>query len=324
MEYVIGIDAGGTSTEALLSQTDGTLLALVKAGPGNLQRLGMDGFLAQISELVDQLRASIPPTGSLTRIEIGAAGLARDSEQSKLMQRLSQSRIAASYGVQADSQIALFAGTLGRPGLIVIAGTGSIVDGIDGQGKRHRCGGWGYLMGDEGSGYHIGKMALQAAAQAADGRGPRTSLLPRLLQHFGVDEPWQLIEAVYRPPLTPTEVAKLAALVGEEAAQGDGVAKKIIAVAARELARQISTVAGNLGLPPGSLSAFYAGGLFSMGELLLKPLMEELSELQPGLDLAPLPYPPVMGAALLAISHSKDLTEAIIHQARNTAKEFHL
>ena len=106
-----------------------------------------------------------------------------------------------------------------------------------------------------------GKMALQAAAQAADGRGTSYfPLLPRLLQHFGVDEPWQLIEAVYQPPLTPTEVAKLAALVGEEAAQGDGVAKKIIAVAARELARQISTVAGNLGLPPGSLSAFYAGG----------------------------------------------------------------
>ncbi len=324
MEYVVGVDAGGSSTKALLAAADGEIVQYAQSDAANLQRIGAAGLTDRVARLVNQMTHLLPPGACLARLEIGAAGLDRQAEREELLSHLQAAGLASSYGLQSDSLIALYGGTLGEPGLIVIAGTGSIVDGIDGGGRRHRVGGWGHLMGDEGSGYYIGRRALQAAVRAADSRGPATSLVSRVLEHFGASQPQDLIPAVYRPLLQPNQVAKLARLVGTEAAAGDSVALQIISEAAYELALAAATVAGKLGEDPQSLLAFAAGGLFNLGSLLFEPLQANLEKMLPGLLLRPLPYPPVVGATLLALSRAGGLTTAVLTNVQRRTAELQL
>lgn len=299
--YVIGIDAGGSTTQACLASSNGTILAARQAGTGNVQAIGIEGFVETVSQLVQDLcKAANVPRSAIRRIEIGAAGLDREREKEKVLSALSSTGLAESFGIQADSLIALYAGTMGEPGIVLIAGTGSIADGINACGTRCRVGGWGYLLGDEGSGYAIGRAALQAVARAADGRGRKTRLIQRILSHFQVASPSDLIGAVYHPPLSPRDVAALAVFVGEEAAKGDQPAREILEEAAEELALAVYTVAARLEIAAQPLTVHLAGGLFKMGPPLLDPLKAAIAKYLPLASLSILPNP-VIGALMLAL-----------------------
>jgi len=187
----------------------------------------------------------------------------------------------------------------GGPGVIVIAGTGSIAYGKDAAGQQARSGGWGYAMGDEGSGYDIGRQALMAAARMEDGRGPHTSLLAALLDHFQLASLWEVRTALYGGKISRPQIAALAPLVFQACRQGDEAAQWIVDQAACHLAQLATAVLGRLCWEePAYVTP--VGGVFQAGETIMNPFQTKLKARCPDARVVPTRYPPVIGALLLA------------------------
>ena len=150
----------------------------------------------------------------------------------------------------------------GRCGVCLIAGTGSIALGRDQTGRQARTGGWGHIVGDEGSGFDIGRRALQAVLRAADGRGPQTTLQEALLRAWGLASPPELMGRVYPASgqVVVPDIADLAGLVFAQAAAGDPVARRIVDRAAGELTTAVLAVIADLSFP-GAVPLAVTGGV---------------------------------------------------------------
>src|SRR5205085_2564078 len=198
-ELYLGIDGGGTHTVALLAGYGGAILGRGAAGPSNRQAGGAGRALAALDEAVRAAFAAAGRTrGPVASACLGLAGADRPEDQAVIREWAERVRLAGQVEVTSDAAILLAAGTPEGWGLVLIAGTGSIAFGRAADGRRARAGGWGHLLGDEGSAYALVMAALQAVARAADGRGPATGLTERLLARLGVSQPQGLITAVYR------------------------------------------------------------------------------------------------------------------------------
>ena len=147
-----------------------------------------------------------------------------------------------------DALVALEAGAPGKPGVVIISGTGSIAYGRNGEREAARAGGWGYVLGDEGSGYWIGRAALRAVLREADQRGPETALTPLLLKYFGIEAAQGLLHEVYSGNLRPSAIGALAQWVESAFREGDSAAIGILRGAANELEASGLSVARRLGL----------------------------------------------------------------------------
>lgn len=160
-----------------------------------------------------------------------------------------------------DAVVALVAGAPEGVGIVLVAGTGSIAYGIDPAGKTARAGGWGYLLGDEGSAFWLGHAAVRRGIRAADGRGPATALYDRIRERVGVEEPSGLVKWFYDQELSRNRVAELAGLVEEAAGEGDAAAEALLDEAAQHLARAAQAVAARLDFPS-PYPLVLAGGAF--------------------------------------------------------------
>ena len=292
---VLGIDAGGTRTVCLLADEDGAPLAEARGPGANLQSAGELEVEKVLHDLIDRVQGAGPPPAVVC---LGMAGVdrARDADIVRgILQRIGQ---RARIVVVNDALIALEAGVPGRPGTVVIAGTGSIAYGRDGLGRGARAGGWGYVLGDEGSGYWLGRLALRAVVRAADGRGEPTALTERVLAHYGVKEPRDLVREIYEGGTKPSAIAALAREVGAAAAAGDRVAAHLVSVAAKELAGAVLSVARRLSIE--SETVVLAGGTLLGLELLRRHLTEELAACLPSTPVVPLAVEPAQGAVHLA------------------------
>jgi N-acetylglucosamine kinase-like BadF-type ATPase len=172
--------------------------------------------------------------------------------------------------VTGDAEPVLAAGASDSCGIALICGTGSFAWGRNGAGETARCGGWGYLVGDEGSGYAIARAGLVAAFRAADGRGPDTSLLPAFLHHFRADSAAALVPHLYAPEMTRQRLAGLGKIVFA-AVHEDAVARSIITAAAGDLAELVAALARRLGFSQGAFPLAVTGGV-----ALHQPLLHEL------------------------------------------------
>jgi N-acetylglucosamine kinase-like BadF-type ATPase len=203
--------------------------------------------------------------------------------------------------LETDARVALAGATGNEPGVVIIAGTGSIACGINARGRFARAGGWGPTMGDEGSGAYIGRRALEAVVMAYDYRGQPTTLMDPVLRHFGVSTPPELPPVIYDAPAdVPGRIAQLSHLVVEAARQGDQVASQILSDAAAELAKAAIAVIEQLRMERDSFRLAYVGGVFEAGHLVLDSLREEVHRVAPGAIVAPPLESPVLGAARLA------------------------
>ena len=177
IKYVIGVDGGGTKTEAVLVDTMGNVLSRVRGGSSNFQALGPDKLKEVLSSLLHEiLRKATVPVSNVSKIYLGLAGAGRESDQQEIRQIFSDTEFKGLIEVNSDAIIALAGAFSNQPGIILIAGTGAICFGKNSQGDIIRSGGWGYLLGDEGGGYYIGKRAIIASLKDFDGRGEKTSL----------------------------------------------------------------------------------------------------------------------------------------------------
>ena len=177
-KVLIGADVGGTKTAVAVSR-DGKIVGRAD-GPGAAVRPGR--ALASSSTIAEVVRQALSAAGLLLGdvLVVGAAGVGREPEREELRKALRGENVASSVVVTTDIEIALTAAFADGPGIVVSAGTGSVAVGRDRTGKRHRIGGYGWQMGDEGSGYAIGRASLGAVSRAVDDRSPKTALSDRL------------------------------------------------------------------------------------------------------------------------------------------------
>jgi N-acetylglucosamine kinase-like BadF-type ATPase len=205
-----------------------------------------------------------------------------------------------------DALVALEAGAPGDPGVVIVSGTGSIAYGRNASGEAARAGGWGYVLGDEGSGYWIGRAALRAVLREADRRGPKTALTPLLLRHFGVAQAQNLIHEVYHSNLKPHAIGALAQCVHAAHADGDAVAVGILDGAADELEGSGVSVARRLRLVGEAFQFILSGGIFRAVPWLREELERRLPIAIPHSTVSLLEREPAAGAVAFAIQEARD------------------
>jgi N-acetylglucosamine kinase-like BadF-type ATPase len=300
--HVLGIDAGGTKTLCFLADADGRLLGEGRAGGANLKAEGELAVEKVLHAVMDQALGERSP--DVAAICLGMAGADRDDEKAlvrDIMRRIgARSRVV----VVNDALVALVAGVGDASGVVIICGTGSIAYGRSGD-RAARAGGWGHVLGDEGSGYWIGRHALRAVSRAADGRGPATSLTVRVLGHFAVATPSDLIAEVYDRQLRHHAVAQLARLVQHARDEGDEVATQILEQAAHELVRAGRSVVERLRLHEEAVQFVLAGGVFTGVPWLAEELKRRLPAIAPLGQVKRLAVEPALGAVRIALAEAK-------------------
>lgn len=263
---LVGADVGGTKTAAAVMR-NGAIVGRAD-GPGAAIRPGR--ALASAATIADTVRRALSAAGVLQGdvLVVGAAGAGRATEARELQQALRAEAVAHTVVVTTDIAIALDGALGAGAGIVLAAGTGSIAIARDGTGASVRAGGHGWQMGDEGSGYAIGRAALGAVSRAADGRGAETTLSTRLLDATRSGDFDGLVR--WTASAGPPEVAALAPYVLAAAADGDATARAIVHYAAEELAGLVLHLRRKLGVE--------APAVALTGGLLTNPFLREALE----------------------------------------------
>jgi N-acetylglucosamine kinase-like BadF-type ATPase len=296
---VAGADVGGTKTTVAVAATDSGQALARATGPGAALRPGR--ALASSATIAELVRRALGDAGQLTAdvLVVGAAGAGREPERDELHAALRSEGLAKTVVVTTDVEIALLAAFGEGPGIVVSAGTGSIAVARDRAGTLHRLGGYGWQMGDEGSGYAIGRAALGAASRARDGRSPATALESRMLEAARCSDFDALIR--WAAAATPGEVASLAPHVLDVAAAGDLVAQGIADYAAREISLLALLIAERMP-DDGPTPVALTGGLLETIPTLRRAVLAKLAD-QPSLRPLGDPVDAVLGAIALALRH---------------------
>lgn len=304
MEYVIGIDGGGTKTAAVILDTAGRIHGYGEGGPSTY---------GIVSEAVT--RESIETAAKIACREAGlstpvfAAAFLGLGNVVSALDRSAVRAIAASLelapveriGVDHDCRIALSGGLSGRPGIVLIAGTGTSCFGMDDQQQTWRAGGWGPLIDDEGSSYWLGIQAMRAAILDYDKRGEPTLLGQMVQEHMQLKEMNELMNRLYAAGMTRTDIAALAPLVFEAAGLNDLVAMRIIQSGCLSMASCVETVAHRLRMDPRQSELAVVGGLTRAGDALMQPLTNAVLNRLPGYRIILAELSPAIGAGILAL-----------------------
>lgn len=317
MSYIFGIDGGGTKTICLLMDENKLVLGRGEAGPSNYQTVGIETAKQSIQLAIEQaiLSAKIGANSNLNieAICLGLAGVARPKDieivqffvqNLQLTHDLPITQLwqPKNIVVCSDCAIALVGGIGHSSGIAVISGTGSIVFGQNRQGITKRVGGWGYLLGDEGSGYDIAIQGLQAALKFYDGREDFTALAEKFQVHLGLKNLEELVEVVYRRGWGVKEIAGLAPIVDRAAAEGDRVADDIINSAVAELTFSTKIAISALFNPTEEFEIAIVGGVWG-GEANCRGRFEAaISAIAPKAKVISPRYEPAFGAGLLALN----------------------
>jgi len=278
MSLYIGIDGGQSSTTALIGDETGRVLGVGRAGPSNHAAAG-EGRRKFIAAITDSLRQASASAGVSVPVVFEAAclGLSGGPEDKEALAK--ETIPAERYLIAHDAHIALAGATGGEPGIIVIAGTGSMVFGRNAAGVTARAGGWGYVFGDEGGAFDLVRQALRAVLRNEEGWGPRTALRDALLETTGARDANQLLHRLYSDEFPRDRVAGWAKLIDQAARAGDTVASDILGSAAQALATMAAAVRRQLFREGDHVDVCYSGGVFESHPLLERfRMLVELEE----------------------------------------------
>jgi len=298
--HVLGIDAGGTKTVCMLADELGHVVAEARAGGANLQSAGeleVEKVLHHVMDAVLADRDERPHA-----ICLGMAGVDRPDDGEAVRGIMRRIGYKTRTVVVNDALVALVAGAGDSPGVVIVAGTGSIAYGRDAAGRAARAGGWGYLLGDEGGGFWIGRAALLSAVRQYDGRGPATLITDMVIEQMGLENLTQLIHEIYDRDLHRHAIAALPALVQRAADAGDAVANEILARAGTELAFAAASVIARLGMRGDVFPTILAGGIFRGLPSLARDVTARLSEVAPRSPVRLLDVEPAVGAVRIALA----------------------
>ncbi|WP_308639484.1 N-acetylglucosamine kinase [Paenibacillus silvisoli] len=296
--FWLGIDGGGSKTEALLLDSGTGALTVFRAGGINAIIEGEASSERQLRKLAVDVRAHVDErNGRVLGIHLGSAGISDIAgggtwERRVIADAFPDAR--TQFGI--DAEIAWEGATNGAPGIVVIAGTGSIGYAKNAAGDIRRCGGWGPLFGDEGSGMHIGRETLRAVSRELDGRGRKTMLTERLRERLAFRTKAEFIEKAYG--MSRKQIAALAQETAAAAAKSDEAATQMLNEAGAHLAELFLALRGQLAWQQAVPIFSYAGGVFAIGEPILAPLRAILAD--HGAVLTPPHAGPAHGALRLA------------------------
>ena len=242
---VIGIDGGGSKTHAIVADDQGRTIGET-VGPGSAVRPGQaEQSASVIADVVRDALASCDMTHVTPRVlSVGVAGAGREAERQQLWQALVSRDLASELVIHSDFSIALDDAFGDGPGVLLISGTGSVAFGRGPTGVTSRCGGWGPVCGDEGSGAWIGRRALSVVTGAADGREPETALTGAVLTAAQVNETSDLVG--WAAAASPAQLASLAPVVLAVAESGDLRANALVSLAVEELVLHARALARQL------------------------------------------------------------------------------
>ncbi|MBD7984777.1 hypothetical protein H9649_09300 [Sporosarcina sp. Sa2YVA2] len=302
--YVLGIDGGGTQTTGIVADESGNVYMRCVTGRSNPNTLTQEEFESVFNSMLRLLKTQNPLIfNQLSICYAGIAGVGesgKDKEVNAILQRNLPRHTKVI--VNNDAMNALYAGTLGREGIVQIAGTGAITLGVNKSGETARSGGWGYLFDDEGSGFYLGNQALKRVFEAYDNRGPSTTLTLRILSYMDVDCVPALITKIYGEEHPRSVIAPLARYVIEEAQAGDIVAKKIVDKACEKMMHSIEACHNRLFNKYHETKIVLSGGVFKHAEMFIERFSHLAQDSIPLGVFVQTQVPPVGGAVLAALA----------------------
>ncbi len=303
-DIFVGVDGGGTKTEAVLLDENRKIICQGISGASNPLRVGIETALANIFTAIE----NACDTGNRSRSDIaaivcGLAGVRRQDLRRTIKQRISQNYRIKTVEVTTDSEIALYGVNFGKAGLVLIAGTGSVCLGKNDDGETATAGGWGPLAGDEGGGAGIARRALQSIAKASDGRGKKTVLSNYAVEYFRALSADDLTVAIYSPQMDNAKIAGFARFVIKAAQKDDDkIAKEILIEAGFELGIAANAVIKKLKLNRKKFPVGYVGSIFKAGNLITDSVMQTIHQAAPKAFLTEPELSPANAAAVMAVN----------------------
>lgn len=301
-QYVIGVDGGGTKTLGAIAQLDGKVLAQYEVGSTNHHSNPLSVVRGNLEELAKKLLEAVG--GNASEVEcicLGMAGVDRPEDKPLITGMIAEILPAAKCVPVNDAVIGLVGGA-GKPfGIVVIGGTGSIAFGMDRNGRRARAGGWGHILGDEGSGYVIGLRGLRAVCRAHDHRTGPTALRDIVLNHLGLERPEQLLGWIKEIQASKAEIGSLSRLVYQAYEQGDEIASQILHEESAELAEAARAVAEELFPDESDYQIVVGGGNLRKSQIYFSLFQEAVSKRLPGVEVIRPKGEPVEGAVIYAL-----------------------
>jgi glucosamine kinase len=296
--HVVGVDGGATKTAAAVLDLMKTKISTGQGGPSNADAVGAEAAVEALQEAVDDaLRGA-----GVAKRDVGAAVIALAGTVSPEFERAAHRALGLEQAYFVNDVVGAWAaGTNCTAGVAVVSGTGSHVFGVDAGGRSWRVGGWGHILGDEGSGYALGLGAMKAALSFRDGSGPATALLDVITAFYELDAIEDLQELFYGKPLTKAEIAACAGEVLATAGLGDAVALGLVDTGAAELARQTEAAVRRLALDADFVLAL-VGSIFGNSKLMRDRFEQKARAFAPGARFVVPAAPPVMGSLLLAVN----------------------
>lgn len=301
---LLAVDGGQTATKSLLARGDGTVLAEGRGGPSDHFQIE-GGFERNRRAIHGAIRAALDAAGAAPD-RVGAIALGLTGAYSGTAARPGAEQIAreilpaAAVTVVPDFVTNLLGASGGAPGVVVIAGGGAIAYGVTSDGREAVSGGFGFLLGDEGSAFDIGRRAITAAARAGDGRAAPTALDTVVRDAFGAATIREVAREVYRAGFSREKISLLAPAVAAAAEAGDATARQIMTSSGEELALSVLAVVRRLYQPGEAVTVYPTGGVFKAGDLVTGPLRAALARGWPHATIQPPRFPPVVGALILA------------------------
>lgn len=302
MNYVIGIDGGGTKTKLVRCTLDGTVIDSYMSGPSNILSSGYGVVRQSIHDvIIDAVINSGDCFEECRAMCIGIAGAARESVKVQLEAIIRETGYKGPLIITHDAETALIGGTDGEEGILLIAGTGTICYGENKEGKTHRVGGWGHIIGDEGSAYSIGVKILNAIMRAYDKRGQETILTELVLKRLALETVEDIIGEVYKVGASKQDIAGYAILIEEACNRGDEVALKIIDETIDALVEAANTNIHCLDFENKSTKVIINGSVLINNKRIQEGFCNKLQLLYPKVEVSYMIQDAAYGAAIKAI-----------------------
>ena len=297
MKYIVGIDGGGTKTKCVFADESGKPVLELSGGPANFLSIGNDKAAANIVSLIKSGLTKLDSSfDDILIIMAGISGAGRklhaDMLKESLLKKMPEG--FTNIFVESDARVALEGALGGEPGAVLIAGTGSVIFGKDKSGKIHRAGGFGRVIGDEGSGYSIGVKTLRTIAGMLDGGVQPDEMFDQFKTIFHINSEDDLISLIHNPGFDAASIAIFTIRCAD-----DGIinAKQILDDEAAELIKLVKTIKGKMKEDPLKLAMI--GSLVENDNYYSRLMKEKISVLK-GIELTKRKQPPEMGAVIMA------------------------
>jgi N-acetylglucosamine kinase-like BadF-type ATPase len=313
MRYVIGVEGGGTKTNTALADEFGNIVGQSKSGPSNFLIVGFEkaseNIIAGINECLTNTKIS---KNNIKSIMLGLTGAGRVLDQNNMKNAFKeysekQGFLFDQIIVDSDARISLEAVFPNKPGMIIIAGTGSIMFGKDAEGNIYRVGGWGRILGDEGSGLYIGKKGLTAAIRQIDGRGETTFIADLISERFNLNSLETIIKAIYTDNF---DIASLAPLIFEAADKNDKIALTILDDAVDELFQHIKAMIKKIKFD-NKIGISFIGSIITNDNYTKRKLIDRINSEFKELEIIVSESEPITGALVMALNAMNKSYEAI-------------